>query len=605
MIRWFARNDIAANFLLIGILVAGLYVAFNEVPLQVDPTWEADWIYITMSYRGGTAEDVQRFIAIPIEEALKDITSIKTIRSRSSRGQANVTVTVADGANMVQLRDEIESRIDQITTFPGETERPRVRIPDSDSWREVITVAVSGDLEEEGLRRVAERVRDDLAELDDISQAQLKSTRPYEIAVEVSQEKLRSYGISFQDLSDAIRSSSVDLSAGSIQSSSGNLNIRTKGQAYTREEFGRIPVRAADGAEVLLSEVADVKDGFEEERQIVRFNGRPAMMVEVMRHDDENAIDVAKAVRKYVDSASTRFPEEIQLYAWDDESISIRGRLSTLIWSLVQGSVLVFLLLGLFLRPALAFWVVIGIPLSFAGGVLFMPVFGVTANLMSVFGFIVVLGLVVDDAIVTGENIFSKLKTGMDPLEASVLGAKEVAVPVTFGVLTTIVAFIPLLYFSGHWATYAKQIPPVVAPVLLFSLIESKLILPSHLKHLKTGRKQLGSFSRMQRAISHGLERFVEKVYQPSLKFAVDHRYSVVAVFFAMAMLMAGHWQSGKLGFVSTPTVDSLRISATIDRHPARDDHQLCRSDDRRRRDLARRVRGRQHWQLAHPQRLQ
>ncbi|MFT4546540.1 MAG: multidrug efflux pump subunit AcrB [Verrucomicrobiales bacterium] len=565
MIRWFARNDIAANFLLIGILCAGIYVALNKVPLQVEPTWEFDSIYISMDYRGGNAADVQRYIVIPIEEAIRDLTSIKSIRSTSSRGKATIWVSVDDVSQMRDVLDEVQARIDQITTFPGETERPDVRLPDSDSWREVITLAVVGDLEEDEMQRVAERVRDDLIDLPHISQAQIKGERPYEIAVEVSQEKLRSFGISFQDLSDAIRSSSVDLPAGSIQSPSGNLTIRTKGQAYTRADFEKIPVRASNGAEVLLSEVATVKDGFDEERQIVRFNGRPAVMVEAMRHDDESAIKISEQVQLYVDSVRSRFPEGIDLYAWDDESIAIRGRLSTLGWSLVQGSVLVFLLLGLFLRPALAFWVVIGIPVSFAGGLLFMPLFGVTANLMSVFGFIIVLGLVVDDAIVTGENIFSKLRSGMDPLEASVKGAEEVAVPVTFGVITTVVAFLPLLYWGGHWSTYAKQIPPIVAPVLLFSLIESKLILPSHLKHLRVGRKRLGTFARFQKRVADSLEWFVDHVYTPTLCFAVRHRYGVVAVFFAMAMLMAGYWQSGRLGFVSIPSVDNTRITASID----------------------------------------
>ena len=565
MIRWFARNGIAANFLFIGILAAGVYVAFNKVPLQVEPTWEPDSIYISMNYRGGNAADVQRYIVIPIEEAIGDLSSIKSIRSTSSRGRATIWAEVSQNIDLRDALDEVQERIDQITTFPSETERPIVRLPNSDSWREIITVAVAGDLEEDEMRRVAERVRDDLVDLDQISQARIQGERKFEIAVEVSQEKLRSFGISFQDLSDAIRSFSVDLPAGSIRSPSGNLTIRTKGQAYTREEFERIPVRAANGAEVLLSEVATVKDGFDEERQIVRFNGRPAVMVEVMRHDDESALKIAEQVHEYVASARSRFPEGIDLYAWDDESISIRGRLSTLGWSLVQGGVLVFLLLGLFLRPALAFWVVVGIPAAFAGGVLFMPVFGITANLMSVFGFIIVLGLVVDDAIVTGENIYSKLKTGMDPLEASVLGAKEVAVPVTFGVITTIVAFLPLLVWNGHWASWAKQIPPVVAPVLAFSLVESKLILPAHLKHVRAGRKRLSRFARFQRSVAGGLEWFVEHVYTPSLGFAVRHRYSVVAVFFAMAMLMAGYWKSGRLGFVSVPTVDRSRITASID----------------------------------------
>ena len=565
MIRWFAKNDIAANFLLVGILFVGVWTAFTRVPLQVDPSWEFNDVYISMQYRGGTAEDVVRGIVIPIEEAIKDIPAITRIRSNANRGRATIWVEIADGVDMRDMLEEIKGRVDNINTFPDETERPVMRIPDSNAWREVLTVAVMGELSEDELRRAAERVRDDLIEMNGISQAELKGQRPYEIAIEANQEKLRAFGVSFTDLSEAIRRSSLDVPAGAIESASGNLNVRTKGQAYTREEFERIPIRAADGAEVLLSEVAEVKDGFEEDRQIVRFNGRPAMMVEVMRHDQENAIKISEMVREYAASAGSRFPEGIELHVWDDESISIRGRLSTLSWSLVQGSVLVFLLLGLFLRPALAFWVVIGIPVSFAGGILFMPVFGITANLMSVFGFIIVLGLVVDDAIVTGENIYSRLRTHEDPLEASVLGTKEVAVPVTFGVLTTVVAFLPLLNFPGHWGSYAKQIPAVVAPVLLFSLIESKLILPSHLKHLRTGRKKLGPFARFQKWIADGLERFVEKVYQPTLQFALRHRYGVVAAFFAGAMLMAGYVGGGHMSFQAFPTVDRLRISATID----------------------------------------
>lgn len=565
MIRWFARNDIAANFLLIGILVAGIYTAFNKVPLQVDPDWEFNDIFVNMNYRGGTAKDVERDIVIPIEEAIRDMPGIAEIHSEASSNRASLWVEVKDGTNMRELLEEMKSRVDRITTFPDPNERPMLSIPDSNAWKEVITVAVTGDLEEEELYRAARRVRDDLIEMNGISQAELQGERPFEIGIEADQDSLRSYGISFQDITDAIRQFSVDLPAGSIESTSGRLTVRTRGQAYTREEFARIPLRSSNGADVKLGEVAVVKDGFDEEQRIVRFNGEPALMVEVMRHDQESAIDVAEKVHAYVNSASSRFPPGIRLYAWDDESLSIRGRLSTLTTSLIQGCLLVFVLLGLFLRPALAFWVVIGIPASFAGGILFMPAFDLTANLMSVFGFIIVLGLVVDDAIVTGENIYSKLKTGMDPLEASVEGTREVAVPVTFGVLTTIVAFLPLLYFEGRWANYARQIPPVVAPVLLFSLIESKLILPSHLKHLKTGRTKFNFFTRMQKRIADGLEVFIERVYNPTLAWSVSHRYTVGAIFVAMALLMFGYCKGGNLGFVSTPTVDMLRITASID----------------------------------------
>ncbi|MGK0184528.1 MAG: multidrug efflux pump subunit AcrB [Verrucomicrobiales bacterium] len=565
MIRWFARNDIAANFLLVGIILAGIYTAFNKVPLQVDPDWEFNDIFIRMNYRGATAKDVERDILIPIEEAIKDLPGISEINSEGNTGSGSLWVEAKDGVNLRELLEEMKSRVDNISTFPDETERPSLYIPDSNAWKEVITVAVTGDLEEEELYRAARRVRDDLIELDGISQAELKGERPFEIGIEANQESLRSYGLSFQDITNAIRQFSVDLPAGAIESSSGRLTVRARGQAFTSEEFERIPLRAANGADVRLGEVARVHDGFDEEQRLVRFNGEPALMVEVMRHDQESAIVVAERVHEYVESAATRFPPGIHLYAWDDESISIRGRLSTLTKSLLQGCLLVFVLLGLFLRPALAFWVVIGIPVSFAGGIIFMPAFDITANLMSVFGFIIVLGLVVDDAIVTGENIYSKLRTGMDPLEASVLGTKEVTVPVTFGVLTTIVAFLPLLYFEGRWANYARQIPPVVAPVLLFSLIESKLILPSHLKHLKIGRTKFNPITRLQKRIADGLELFVERIYNPSLAFSVKHRYTVAAGFGSMALLMYGYCKGGNIGFVSTPTVDMLRVTAYID----------------------------------------
>jgi multidrug efflux pump subunit AcrB len=304
--------------------------------------------------------------------------------------------------------------------------------------------------------------------------------------VEADTEKLLAFHLNFQELADSIRGFSIDLPAGAIDSDSGTFIIRTRGQAYSGDEFAQIPVRSANGAEVLLGEVATI-------------------------HDASN---------------------------------TIRQRLSTLGWSMLQGGVLVMIILGVFIRPALAFWIVIGVPVSFAGAALFMPWFDITANVMSLFGFIIVLGIVVDDAIVTGENVYSKMRAGMPPLEAAVQGTHEVATPVTFGALTTVVAFIPLLFFDGTWGDFAKQIPPVVAPVLLFSLIESKLILPAHLKHL---RPQTGSgfFSRFQAGIATGLEGFIARVYQPTLRWAVQYRGTVLAVFIAMALVMAGYCRGG------------------------------------------------------------
>lgn len=565
MIRWFANNGIAANFLLVGILLAGLYTAFFRVPLEVIPAINHEVVYISMSYRGATAKDVERAILIPVEEALEGVNGIKKINADGYRGFARFWIEAKDGYDLRVLMDDIKNRVDAITTFPSETERPRIRIPDSSQWFEILTVAVTGEMSANELRKVARRVQEDLLEIDGISQVKLEGDRNYEISIEADLERLEAYNLGFRDLADAVRRSSIDLPAGAIRSASGNLVVRTRGQAYTREQFEKISVRAANGSELLLGEVATVHDGFEEGDKVIEFNGKPALFVEVMRTGQENAIEISEKVRAYVRSAPTRFAEGVNLYVWADESISIRGRLSTLTWSLFQGCLLVFLILGLFLRPQIAFWVVIGIPVSFAGGVLLMPWFGVTANVMSLFGFIIVLGLVVDDAIVTGENIYSKLKTGMDPLEASVLGTQEVAVPVTFGVLTTVVAFLPLLYFEGWWGDFAKQIPPVVAPVLVFSLIESKLILPSHLKHLRMDHARTDAFARFQKVFADSLEWFVAHVYQPSLELALRHCAIVISGFIAMALLMAGYCQGGRLGFASFPTVDRPRISAWLD----------------------------------------
>ncbi len=565
VINWFARNDVAANFLLVGILLAGLYAAFYKIPLEVRPLRDYRTIYVRVDYPGGTAKDVMQSVTIPTEEVLQDLDGVERIRSYVSHGNSRVWIDASKRVNLRELVEEVKSRVDSISTFPSETERPEVAIWDSAHWYEVITVAVTGNLEEAELVQAAQRVRDDLLEIDGISRVKLMGHREYEIAIEADQERLHSFQLGFGDLADAVRRSSIDLPAGAIESTSGTLTVRTRGQAYRKEQFERIPVRTVNGAEVLLGDVAEVNDGFEEGRVLAHFNGEPALMVEVVRSGKESAIEISNKVKEYVATASSRFPEGIHLYAWRDDSLSIRGRLGSLTTSLLQGSVLVFLLLGMFLRPQVAFWVVIGVPVSFAGGFLFMPYFGVTANVMSVFGFIIVLGLVVDDAIVTAENIYAKRQSGLDPLQASVTGAQEVAVPVSFGVLTTVVAFLPLLYFKEGWGDMARQIPPVVAPVLLFSLIESKLILPSHLKHLKLPSEHTNPIGRLQGKVADALRWTIERVYQPSLVYALRHRYAVICVFVASGLIMAGFCQGGRLGFVAAPTVDRQTIGAYFD----------------------------------------
>jgi multidrug efflux pump subunit AcrB len=564
MIRWFTINGIAANFLMLGILVAGAYTAFYRVPLEVSPARNWNSVMIEIPYRGGTAKDVERAVLIPVEEALEGVKGIKRFNADGSRGMARFFLEAEQGTDLRVLMDDVIARVDTINTFPSETERPRIFIPDSSNFFEVLSVAVTGNLTPHDLREAARRVQQDLIALPGISRAALEGDRRYEIAVEADPAKLLSYGLSFQELADAIRRFSIDLPAGAIDSESGTFIIRTRGQAYSERDFSQVPIRAANGADVLLGDVAKVTDGFEEGDKRVEFNGKPALFVEVLRTGNESAIDISNKVRDYVRNAGKRFPDGIKLFVWDDESLEIRGRLTTLFSSMLQGSVLVMLLLGLFLRPALAFWIVIGIPVGFAGGALLMPWFGITANVMSLFGYIIVVGIVVDDAIVTGENIYSKIKAGMPSLDAAIEGTHEVATPVTFGALTTIVAFLPLMFLEGAWGDFARQVPPVVGPVLLFSLIESKLILPAHLKHLRPPRRN-GWFTRLQTSIANGLEYFIARCYQPSLALAVRHRFSVLALFVAIALVMGGYIAGGRMEFVAFPSVDTQRISAWLD----------------------------------------
>jgi multidrug efflux pump subunit AcrB len=564
MIRWFARNDIASNFLIVAILLWGGYSAVERVPLEVQPAIKFNEVDISVSYRGGSPEDVEKAVIIPIESALEGLPGVDSIEADARSGNGRVRVIADEYQDPKELLEEVKSRIARINTFPDEIEPPEIRIPDSNQWFDVIKIAVAGDMDEVDLLRAARRVRDDLIEMPGISQAMIQGNSPLEISIEADPMQLRDYGLTFADLSTAIQRSSLDLPAGQIQTDEGSLMIRSKGQAYVRSDFESIVIQNREGSEISLGKVAKVSDGFEENRKILRFNGKPCLLIEALRLDNENALEIAAAVKAYAKTERERFPEGITLHIWDDSSEELEGRLGTLLGSLVQGSLLVLIVLGLFLRPSIAFWVTLGIPVSFAGGFIMMPFFGLTANVMSIFGFIIVVGIIVDDAIVTAENVYIKLREGMDPLDAAVDGTSEVALPVTFGALTTIVAFIPLMFFEGFYGTFTKQIPPVVTAVLVFSLIESKFCLPSHLKYVKVGRTRFNLFERFQKRIADGLESFVDRVYEPSLRFATRHRYTTLASFMAIAMASLGYFSSGALGFVNMPSIDRNKINAQI-----------------------------------------
>ncbi len=570
MIHWFAKNHVAANILMLAILFLGGYFAFEKLGVEVEPSIRFPQVSIRISAPGDSPKDVVTNIILPVEKALENLDGVKSVESDARRGNAYISIEATPGTDLDKLKINVESRLQRINTFPRNSEKPRVYIPDTAYWKEVITIAVYGDYPPNTLLQAARSVRDDLTAIPGISKVRISGAKAKEISIDLIPEKLLAYNISFADVSRAIRQSSIDQSAGSIKQNNERITIRTSNKAYNGDQFRNLTIKNNKGSTIHLSDIADVRDSFEESTKQVKFNGKPAILIDVFRQENEDALKIADLVHNYLhkDSSQNKLPVGIKLATWDDDSVSLRGRLHTLTVNLIQGAILVMIILGLFLRPSVAFWVTLGIPVSFAGAAICMYYLGVTINNMSLFGFIIVLGIVVDDAIVTAENIFDKIKSGkLSGLDAAVIGTKEVSTPVTFGVITTITAFIGLIFFESNVGMLAKQIALVVIPVLIFSLIESKLILPSHLKHLKNPTGKPGILTRMQQAVSHSLLAFVNHVYQPSLKFCLRHRYAVICAFLAILATTISY-SKYRMKFIALPSVERYFIFAKLDMKP-------------------------------------
>ncbi|MGJ8672749.1 efflux RND transporter permease subunit [Rubritalea sp.] len=565
MIRWFAKNHVAANILMLAILLGGGYTAYFQLPVEIEPTVEFPQVNIHVPLRGGTPKDVEQKVVLPIEKELADISEIKAIHADANRNSAFFRLDIDDSADIDKVKNEISSRIERISTFPAEADKANIFVPSTAYWHGVISIAIYGNLSNADLLTAAKKVRADLTAIEGISKVVIKGQRSKQILIEAKPEVLNAYNLSISTLSRKIREASVDLSAGSVDNNGERILIRSSSQAYEAEQFRDLVISREFGSELRLRDVATIRDVVADDERILRYNDQNAILLEVLRFDGENSLKIANSVHDYVANSQNRFPDGVNLATWDDDSVSLKGRLNTLAVNLLQGGVLVLIFLGLFLRPQIAFWVVAGIPISFAGGVIAMHYLGVSANNMSLFGFIIVLGIVVDDAIVTGENIYSRLKDGkLSPLDAAVIGTQEVATPVTFGMITTIAAFIPLMFIDGYLGEMARQIPLVVIPVLLFSLVESKLILPAHLKHLQAHRSNTNWFIRTQRYVADGLEKVIQRVYKPMLDFSLNHRYTTISIFVATLLLTAG-WYIKTDNFDPAPSTDRYYIYASLD----------------------------------------
>ena len=566
MIRWFTQNGVAANLLAGITIVTGIFAAMN-IKLELFPELDLDIVSISVPYPGAAPEEVESGIVELIEDRIQDVDGIKKITATAGEGFGTLLVEVERGYDASKVSDKIKVRVDTIDNFPEEAEE--VTVEKLLIRNEVISLAIYGNTDVKTLKEIAEFTRDELRVRESITQVDVKGVANYEISVNVSEISLREYGLTFDDIVQAIRSSSVDIPGGSIKSHGGEILLRTTGKAYTSAGFEDIPViTCQDGAVVRVRDLATVEDGFVDDPLITEFNGKRAVLLRIFAVGDESALDVSARVQKFVKAINKDLPAGIQVEAFRDFTYYLKGRLQMLIENGVYGLFLVLLILTLFLRPSLAFFVMLGIPISFLGSMLFLPALGISINLASLFGFILVLGIVVDDAIIVGESVFTQFqKHGGAGVEASVAGTKKVSIPVTFAVLTTIVAFLPILTIPGFLGKFFYPIPVVVIATLIWSLIQSKLVLPYHLTLCKVGgntREKINWLQRQQRTIADSLERFIDHRYRPFLKLAINYRYATAASFIAILMIMFGILGGKHLPFVFFPPVPSDYIVAKL-----------------------------------------
>ncbi|HAG93850.1 MAG TPA: AcrB/AcrD/AcrF family protein, partial [Gammaproteobacteria bacterium] len=563
IIAWFAENKVAANLLMVFVVVAGI-ISLQDTRKEILPNISLDLITISVPYPGASPEDVEKSVLNRIESAIYDLEGIKSLSSKATEHLGVLTLEIAYGHDSKHLLNEIKARVDGIGTFPADVERPIVR---EISVRNMVAyIVISGDADERSLKNLAAQIQEDLTTKPNISQVSLASSRPYEIAIEVSEASLQRYGMSFLEVANAVRQSSVDLPTGVIKTAQGNVSVKAKGQVYWGEDFEDIVIRALpDGAQVLVRDVATVLDGFKEGVSLSEFNGRPAVALSVYRVGDQNILDVSRELHDYVKNPTTYIPEGIHLDVWQDSSVYFKSRMDLLSENAISGLALVFIILLLFLRAQLSFWVSLGIPISFMGAFMLLPHFDGSLNMISLFAFILVLGIVVDDAIIVGENVFTKHREGIGGVRGAILGAQEVQKPVIFSVITTIIAFAPLIMLPGPEGKLMKVIPIVVICTLIFSLIESLLVLPSHVSGISSDEfDRFPVIGAVQRKFSLGLEKFVSRIYSPFLEVCLRWRYTTLFGFIGVLIIALSLMASGWLKVVFFSTIEADTASATI-----------------------------------------
>ncbi|KPP91221.1 efflux RND transporter permease subunit [Erythrobacter sp. HL-111] len=566
MIAWMARNGVAANLLMMLLLVAGA-VSVQQIPTKVFPEFTLSAVQVEVEYRGASPEEIEDSVIQPIEEAIEAVEGVDAITATAAEGLGIVTAELKEGVSVSRKVDEVQAEVNRITNLPDRAERPQVS--EIDNRQRVIELVIYGDVPPASLKEIAYRFEDELAARDAISLVEVAGVRDDEISVEVSKEQLRAYDLSLPEIARLIGQNSVDLPAGGVETRGEDIQLRVEAQNYSRSEFEDIVLVAGEGgAQVRLGDIATVTDGFRDSGLVTRFEGRPAAAVQVFRVGDEQALAVAAEVERYIDEQEDSLPPGVSVMIWQNEANELRSRLSLLIESAVLGAILVIVTLALFLDLRVAFWVSFGIVVSFVGTFAVMGLADLSINQLSLFGFILALGILVDDAVVVGENIYAAREKGASGIDAAVKGTQRVVRPVVFAVLTTMTAFSLLVFLPGTTGKFLYAIPVIVIIALGLSLVESLLILPHHLSGMKEGEPDnpvLRPHGRLRAWFDERLARFRDGPLDKSVRFAVAHYMVVMAGLAGLLAIVAVLFSAGYIKFVFFPQIEGQFVTAELE----------------------------------------
>ncbi|MBF0621141.1 MAG: efflux RND transporter permease subunit [Magnetococcales bacterium] len=563
VIAWMAQNSVSANLLMLVLMIGGLVGAFS-VKQEVFPEFDLDLISVSVPYPGATPEDVEQGIILSIEEAVRSLDGVKRVSSVAAEGAGNVNLELYFDADPITVLSDVKNAVDRITTFPEEAEEPTVAI--LAPKREVIFLVIAAEESLKTLHNLAEKARESLLAFDEISQVEVQGLPDLEIRVEIPQSRLEALNMTLAEVATRIRAASKDLPAGGIKTGSGELLVRVDDRRRSGPELANIVIKnASNGHTVLLGEIATIYDDYAQTDQTTHYYGKPAVYLTIYRIGDETPQEVANAVKNYAQTLQQQLPDHFMVGTWDDDSEKLQARIELLVRNAALGLVMVLIILALFLDYRLALWVALGIPVSFLGAFMIMPGADLSINMVTLFAFIITLGMVVDDAIVVGENIHAHMRTGQSRLDAAIAGAQEMATPVTFSILTTCAAFLPLFFIPGFMGKIFGLIPAVVLAVLIFSLLESFWVLPAHLGHGdKLDNSNRNWADRIQDKVNYGLNHFINNMYAPFLKRSLNYRYITMAIATLLFVGTVVVVVKGAVPFNFFPKVEADRVRVTL-----------------------------------------